>query len=240
MLTKLHYYSHYKPYIVGESEDDALSKCEKIAELRQNISLAAENGLAPVLVLNKALNSKVLNYLRATAKTVVDIKYYSNMIDVDMRIFTSNVPIYGLSPFKQSLCRSLNTFSICYNRAVSALSSQSHSHELKAFSKALVHEVTINTDALSELGFGFASRKELFFDTEYYNESSKNEIFAAIKNTLNIFNNIYELSGDILEIPMMAHMNFRGLEYYYNYRVTNKIEDTFKIIESGMLLDKAL
>ena len=240
MLTNLHYYSHYKPYIVGESDDEAPFRYEKIAEIRQNVSLAAENGLAPSLVLNKALNGKVLNYLRSTAKTVVDIKYYSNMIDVDMRIFTRNVPVYGLSPFKQSLCRSLDTFSICYNRAVSSLSSQVHSYELRMFSETLIQAVMSNIDTLSELGFGFVSRKELFFDTEYYNESSKSEIFAAIKNTVHIFQNIYELSGDILEVPMMAHMNFRGFEYYYNYRITNKIEDTFKIIESGMLLDKAL
>ena len=240
MLTNLHYYSHYKPYIVGGDDADIRFKCERIAEHRQNISLAAENGLAPILVLNKALNDKVLKYLRSTAKTVIDIKYYSNMIDVDMRIFARNVPIYGLSPFKQTLCRSLDTFSICYNRAVKALSSQTHSSELKAFSAELIHTCTSNIDALSELGFGFVSRKEMFFDTGFFNESTKSQIFAAIKSTINIFNSVYVLSDAILEIPMMAHMNFRGFEYYYNYRITNRLEDTFKIIESGLLLDKAL
>ena len=240
MLTNLHYYSHYKPYIVGEDDSDIPFKYEKIAEQRQNISLAAENGLAPALVLNKALNGKVVKYLRSTAKTVVDIKYYSNMIDVDMRIFTRNVPVYGLSPFKQTLCRSLDTFSICYNRAISALSSQTHSSELKGFSAELIRACTSNAEVLSEIGFGFASKKEMFFDTEFFNDSTKSEIFASIRNTIKIFNGIYELSNDILEIPMMTHMNFRGFEYYYNYRVTNRIEDTFKIIESGVLLDKAL
>ncbi|MCL2873422.1 MAG: hypothetical protein FWE29_00665 [Defluviitaleaceae bacterium] len=241
MLTNLHYYNHYKPYIVGEDDAaDESFRYEKIAVRRQNAALAAENDSAPVFALNAALNGKVLRYLRSTAKTVVDIKYYASIIDVDMRIFIVNVPIYGLSPFKQSLCRSLETFAICYDRAVNSLAIQAHSPQLRDFSEDLAYMVEDNIDDLSELGFGFDSKGELFFDTDYYNESSKNEIMTAIKNSSDIFYSIYEIAGNILEIPMAAHMNFRGFDYYYSYRATRRIEDTFRIIESGMLLDKAL
>jgi len=236
----MHYYNHYKPYIIGDDERDGPFRYEKISARRQNAVLAAENDYAPVFALNAALNGKVLRYLRSTAKTVVDIKYYASIIDVDMRIFTVNVPIYGLSPFKQTLCRSLDTFAVCFNRGINSLATQKHSPQLRAFSEALAYTVEDHIDDMAELGYDLDENYELFFDSDYYNESTKSELLTAIRYSQNIFSSIYDITSDILEIPMASHLNFQGFEYYYSYRATRKIEDTFKIIESGMLLDKAL
>ena len=236
MLTNIFYYNYYKPYILKISESgkqEAKPKQGKIAENRQ---------LAESLkvLLNKSMNREVVDYARGISSSVIGTKEASKYLVRDMLDFNKNIHKHGADTAKRWIKYDLEEFVESYNESTEFLSNQKHSQALSGFSERLKDNVSINKERLHGLGITFDQNMKLFFDPETFNKLDESRLNTAIRETLSTFKDIYCDSADILGEPLKEHMSFRGLGYYYNYKLGKIENDTFKIIESGMIIDKAV
>lgn len=234
MITSLFYYNHYKPYILRTAnlESSTVSKRKE--------KLCKKESLNDNFLLNKALKDDVVSYVRSVSTSVVDSKVSSKSVVQRMDKFNYNIEKRGFSKAKNSIGDSLRDFVDSYNEAEGFLAKQGHSSELKNYAVQVSQDIGYNVDRLGLLGISLSEDSQLSFDEEYFYGLKRNDIYSAIGETINIFQNICNYSDDVLKSPLIEHMKFKNLGYYYNYKLGSMETDTFKIIESGLLIDKAV
>jgi len=236
VLTDIFYYISYKPYIfktVESGEQPARPKREKIADMRHN----AQNFK---VLLSKSLRPDVVDYVRGITYSVVGIKESTKYIVRDMTDFNKNLHRRGVDTAKRWIKCDLEEFVESYNTSTQCLCEQKHSQALRQFSESLKHSASINLERLALLGIYLEKDGKLIFDEEKFNGLDEWRLSVAIGETLSLFKNIYSESSEILGEPLKEHMDFRGHGYYYNYKLGRIENDTFKIIESGMIVDRAV
>jgi len=236
MLTNIFYYQFYKPYILKTTASDkqpARPKQGKIAEKNPT----AESFK---VLLNKSLKQDVVEYARGVSSSVVGAKEASKHTVRDMTDFNKNIHKRGLDTAKKWIRFDLEEFVDSYNASTEFLTGQNHSQSLRGFAERMTDSVSVNLERLSQLGLSLGEDGKLALDTEKFNALSEGHVNVAIGETLNTFRDIYSDSGGVLTEPLKEHMNFRSLGYYYNYKLGRMENDTFKIIEAGMIIDKAV
>ena len=236
MLTNVYYYNFYKPYIFRTGESDDLSagpRQEKMAGKRQSAVYLK-------VLLNKSLKQDVVDYARGISNSVIGTKESIKYLVHDMTGFNNNIHRYGVENAMGRIKYDLEEFVESYNSSVQFLSAQKHSHSLRGFSERLEDIVAVNAQSLSKLGVTRDKDGKLSLNEPVFDALDESRLKAAISGTLGMFNDMYLDIGGILEEPLKEHMDFRGHGYYYNYKLGRIENDTFKIIESGMIVDRAV
>ena len=95
-------------------------------------------------------------------------------------------------------------------------------------------------DALDALGFGLDEEGQLAFDCTVTEEMEPAFLRQAMCNAAPAFREMRALSEGVLREPLSSHMQFKGLSFYYNYKMGTVEDNTFQIIETGMLADYAV
>lgn len=236
MLTNIFYYNYYKPYILKTVDSGKQQSKAKIPKIADNSSSTDSFKV----LLNKSLKPEVVDYARGVSGSIVGTKEAAKNLVRDMSEFNKNAYKRGSATAKSWIKYDLEEFAGSYNTSTEFLSSQKHSQSLRGFSERLTDNVNANLEQLSQLGLRMNDDGKLSVDTDAFNGLDENRLNLAIGETLNTFNDIYADSGGVLTEPLKDHMNFRGLGYYYNYKLGRMENDTFKIIESGMIIDKVV
>ncbi len=78
----------------------------------------------------------------------------------------------------------------------------------------------------------------LAFSKELSAMIEKPELYAV--DSIHMVMKMDEKLKEFLKTPLSEHMNFRNLGYYYNYKYGSIRENTFSLIESGMLYYRAI
>lgn len=237
MLTNLYYYEFYKPYMLQVTGGgvNSVPKRSKITDKSQ-----IEQGKEAAFLLNKSLKSDVIGYARNVSHSVVGTKEAAKDLIIDMENFNKNVYNKDLDTARRWVSEGISHFTDTYNSAMSFLFSQSHSGDLRGFGESLAQTLGYNRENLQSLGLSLGDTGRLSYDAGYFEKLDHSKINIAIGENLNLFQNVYDSSSDVLRTPLTEHMNFKNLNYYYNYKYGMIQADTFKIIESGMLVDMAV
>lgn len=232
MLTNIFYYGYYKPYIMKTSEagKSEPTKRERIAERP-----ATSNAFK--ILLNKTMKQEVREYARGVSDSVVSTKESSKNTVRDMTEFNKNAFKRSYDTAKMWIQYDLEEFASSYNDSTEFLSDQKHSQSLRSFSERLTDNVQASAAQLEDLGLSMNNDGKLNFNVAKFNELSESRLNSAIGESINVFQEIYNDAGEILTEPLKEHMNFKNLGYYYNYKLGRMESDTFKMIESGMLVD---
>ncbi|MCI8804494.1 MAG: hypothetical protein HFE59_01105 [Clostridiales bacterium] len=246
MLTNIFYYDFYKPYIF---------KNEKIAskhpvnypktENRKTSSFSGqseENKNEYSFFLNKSFKNEIVNYAETISIDLNSIKNLAkNIINKTDSYFDT---------VKENLKSELKEFKKRYNTYTDfADKNYKHSPLLSNFSDSLKYRVESNYELLSKFGISYVGGNvdadenleseygKLFFDENYFDSLSTKNISENIKELREFCKSIYNDTCEIMTVPMEEHMNFKNLNYYYNYIFSNEKPNTVKIIETGMLVD---
>ncbi len=235
MLTSMFYYGHYRPYILKTSVPGKAEtpKRAKIAEP----SNGAENFK---VLMNKALKTDVVEYARGVSTSVVGTKEASKNLMRDMTDFNKNIYGRGVETARRWIKYDLDEFANSYNTSVMFLANQKHSQALRGFSERTQDAVAHGVENLENLGLKLNDSGSLKFDGSYFDSLSEAELNMAIGENVNTFQEIYNDASHILTEPLKEHMQFKSLNYYYNYKLGIVENDTFKMIESGMMIDKVV
>lgn len=233
MLTNIYYYNHYKPYILKTEEAGASAPVK-----RSKIAAKPDSGRAQSFLLNKAMKADVVNYAHDVSKSVTGLKDSARFVLRDMEDFNKNAKQRGYATAKQWIAEDMTEFVKSYNESTAFMDGQTHSQNLREYSDDVKEYILFNKDRLAALGVGFTEDNKMVFDKGAFNKLEQEETYSAIGESMQIFGDVYNRSTQQLSIPLSEHMNFKSLNYYYNYKLGAVVNDTFKIIESGMIVDR--
>lgn len=235
MLTSMFYFNHYKPYLVKEDSPTTSAGFSPKLTLFKNNSY--EN---KTVLLNTAYRGDIVEYAGNISKKVVAFKDASRLVVQDMENFEMNTRNAGSVREREVLSAHISQFTESYNTAVSFALSQEHSAKLRNFAAEQSYFVTQNQDVLKILGVKIDKNGSLSCDETKIKDMSISKLRDAVNKTAPVFESLYENAKQLLTFPLSSHMNFKGLRYYYNYKLGTMQDDTFKIIKSGILVDIAV
>lgn len=239
MLTNMFYYNYYKPFLFNEkpltptrrtsrTETTSSSKdSKKVAESDKSDSNHS-------FLLNKMLKKDIVDYASEFSSNINAIKDSSKFMseDISYKKNSSEEGLYekGLEDFAQDFNK-LKTFSE---------TSDSGSPMMSKFFNDIQGTISKFDVVISELGLSVDNNSVMHFDENKIDPSNKD--FEQKKNIGKIFfKEVYDKSCDFLSTPLSEHMNFKNLDYYYNYTYSSKDKNYhFNFIESGMIVDYIL
>lgn len=238
MLTSMFYYEHYRPYILGTpgysgNSSRASGKKSVIAEKKDDLL-----GVA----LNKSLNKDVVNYAKNIYRNTTELKYASKKLSSDVKNYSKykDYEEFDQEIFEKNFENDLTRFAGAYNKSVKFLRGQQHSAYLDESAGKLEDAVYRSGKILSVMGVRKNEDGELSVDGEQNMFWNGKNMPAKTEAANKLFSKVNDRTTEILNYPMSKHMNFKSLNYYYNYEVDDVQVDSFQIIKTGLLVNIAL
>lgn len=234
MLTSVYYYGYYKPYI--------LNNRPKIGEgRRQTVSDKPNDpSLRETFVLNNALKKEVVQYASNLSGTVNYLRETSRDLLQDIFNFQRATEENGIQSAKRELSDDLADFVDAYNKNLRFTQEDSTSKQLKFFVNDLTYDVSISTTSLSKYGISVDENDVMSFDSDFFDKLKSKNVLEANKGNHALLKNIYDSTGEFLTMPLSEHLKFKNLGYYYNYKLGTIEKDSFKLIQSGMIIDRVV
>jgi hypothetical protein len=235
MLTNIYYYNFYKPYIISNHGTGGVTeRRDRIAE-KHRIPEQNEQ-----IILNKAQKTETVRYAR-------NVSYSVNHFKLAVNGLMYNIDEYAQSRGEQRdralehVTESLQQVSDTYNRGTRFMREQPHSPRLRTYSYELGDIFHHHRNSLERIGYTMPEGDtRINFDRAKLRSMPREEVQWAIATNMPAFNSLRRSATDVLREPLSEHMNFKGLGYYYNYKMGTIMEDGFGAIESGMLLNIAV
>ena len=231
MLTSVYYYEYYKPYILNGSP-----------KLTDGKHKPKSSGLPPekreTFVLNNSHKRDIIRYATGLSGTVNSLRDSSKNVLYDIFKFKREVAENGYEHAKSELLDDLRYFTDSYNRNLRFTHKDAESRQQQIFVDDLAYDVKISTTALSKYGITVAQDDSMSFDGDFFEKLSGREMSMANRQNHALFKHVYDAAGEFLTMPLSTHLNFKNLGYFYNYKLGTMEKDSFKLIQSGMIVDK--
>jgi len=235
MLTSLYYYGLYKPYMIRET--GVMARTAPVAKRSVKTSEAAR---AQSVLLNKTLKSDVVTYAREASSSVTGLRGAAGKLAAEAEMFGRKARKDGLAGAKEVFAKRAEEFAEAYNKVQSFTRTQEHSGALRLFGTDAEGLVTQHGEALGALGLAADDDGVLQFDSGKTDAMDAAEMQWALGDAESAFKEVYDLAQDVLKEPLASHMHFKGLRFYYNYKMGAVQDNTFKMIEAGMIADYAV
>lgn len=219
MISTLHYYNSYKPFIL----DKQRARERKASPYKQTQGQKYKD-TELTYFLNKSLNDNIKSYMFELSSNFNGLKNVANNIYEKM--------YYGLS--LDTLDENFEKFTHTYNRFKGFLEENTENSgnftNILEKTKDIINE---NVDILDNIGIDISENGFLKLrkddDTKNYNVED-----GQIKK---FYRNIYEKMCEFMSQPMSSHMEFKDFSYYFNYSGDYDKNNSFKLIEQGILVD---
>lgn len=235
MLTSMFYFNYYKPYLIKE-DDTTVPVYAKSKPAVHNKNFSNNKAV----LLNKAYRGDIIEYAGNLSKKIVAFKDMSRFVAQDMEDFEKNAKSGNSEDARYLLSRDMSKFVKSYNSTMSFALSQEHSARLQDFAVEQDSLIRQNRNTFKAMGISIDEDGSLSYNEAKINNMSVFKLSASIGGASFAFDEIYKNTRELLTYPLSNHMNFKGLGYYYNYKLGTVQDDTFKIIKSGLLVDIAI
>ncbi len=246
MLTNLFYYDFYKPYIF--KNEKLTSKLPINYPKNERERKADSNGIKNdeneySFFLNKTYKTEIVNYAESISLDLNSIK------NAAKNIINNSLSSFNFESLKENFKSELHELEKKYNMYINfAEKNKNNSPLLSNFANSLKYRVETNLDILSKFGISYentnpdsddynADLSKIIFDKDFFDSLSQSYISENVTEFKDFCKSIYDDTCEIMTVPMEEHMNFKNLNYYYNYIFSNENHNTVQIIETGMLVD---
>jgi len=210
----------------------------------EKLNSKKENGAyAYAILLNKTYSDRIVDYAHTLYTSILDLKDSAKDLDYFVDEYkTVEDKINTLNDERKRKVNEMfedkvNRFINDYNNAVEFADTQIHSQSLKDFSSELSDVLDQHKQVLDSLNITGDNEEQIIKSFDLTNVSEKLSIDEKLNCLQDLITDIYDSTQYILSKPMSEHMNFRGLSYYYNYKLDRYEANTFELIESGMIVD---
>ena len=234
MLTNLYYYDHYRPYILRTKPvilpgPISVAYAQKSAEAEKN----------KAFLLNSAYKSDVIQYVRDMSNTVNSLKCSIMELLKSARsgMFSTENDAFGL---KNYFISDLKNFVNSANEALSFTKSQNNSQELANFSQTVTDIIINNREVFQQLCISVEENGSIALSSEDAAKKKLKDLFTGLIGASGALIEIHDKTKELMANPLTDHMKFKSLGYYYNYKYGSIKDNTFNIIDSGMLFDKEI
>lgn len=219
MISTLHYYNSYKPFIL----DRQRARERKASPYKQTQGQKYKD-TELTYFLNKSLNDNIKSYMFELSSNFNGLKNVANNIYEKM--------YYGLS--LDTLDENFEKFTHTYNRFKGFLEENTENSgnftNILEKTKDIINE---NVDILDNIGIDISENVFLKLRKDDYTKNYNVED-GQIKK---FYRNIYEKMCEFMSQPMSSHMEFKDFSYYFNYSGDYDKNNSFKLIEQGILVD---
>lgn len=197
------------------------------------------------ILLNKTFSVNIVNYAYDLYTNIIDLKDSSKELEYFINDYKTvedkiaNADDEKKQRVNQMFEDRIDDFIQNYNSALQFSKKQKHSQSLLTFSYELDDIQHEYSPVLKSMDIsGDQSLVKPFDLTNIKN--NKQDITEKLEAIKSLANEIYTCTQNILDKPMSEHMNFRDLNYYYNYKFDRYESNTFVLIETGMIINLAL
>lgn len=236
MLTNVYYYNHYRPYIV--KNDRAPKTSPRIPY--SNTAPEVWDSKGKTYTLNKAFKRDTLTYARELSANITKLKDSALSITRDFDELPAALDEDEYENFREQVSDDLRFFTYHINKTRNFSLQQEHSETITDFGDRLTDVIIANTSILKTVGIEPDENGNLTFSkdkTKDINPESLNQLLSDISDVTDI---IYSQTTELLSRPLSEYMNFKNLGFYYNYKYGKIGDDSSRLIESGMIIDRAI
>ena len=227
MLTTLYYYGHYRNFVTRNSGPDS-----NRAWLKNDNQRVLPRGAT--VQLNKSLSNRVADYAKGLSSSIVGLKDSAKMFLYDAHAMNRN----GYETYLNHLRwieEDLHQFIHSYNTIQDLSFTTNHSPTLKQYASSIRTFATENNEILTHLGIISGRANTL----TYHGFGNTTDV-QITREVVNAFRDAYDVASGFLDHPLAHHMEFKGLNYYYNYTIGQLSENSFRLIDQGLLIDIAV
>lgn len=198
------------------------------------------------IFLNKSFSKDIVDYAHTLYTTIVDLKDSSKELEYFVDEYkTVEDKIETLDDSRKEKVNNMfqekmEQFIDDYDTAFEFANNQQHSKLLLDFSSELFEITGEYGTTLEEVGISESEQGKLYIDLLDSDITDKNKAVNKLEGIKSFVNEVYNSTQNILSRPMSEHMNFKNLNYYYNYGLDRYQSNTFRLIEAGMIVDIAL
>jgi hypothetical protein len=232
MLTSIYYYDYYKPYILKTNGINKTTQKNRFSGIKTNDYV--QNNESSAYFLNRSDKNEIKSLVSGISDNVNAVKdtarYLQSVTNAEGTKYDNAKSAYG---------DGLEDFVSDCNNLASFASSADLNSGISDFKENVSQIVSDNEETFSKVGISIDDGT-LTFDTDVYENLSDDE-YNELASTLNdTFSQVYNEACDFLSKPMSSHLNFKNLDYYYNYSYASKDKAAFRLLETGLIVDIAL
>ncbi len=232
MITMLQYSVGYR-YALNNRKTNSTQKSSGIKNLDKVYKTSAKENINRQNFLNKTNNKEVIDFMKEIAGNVntfktalsslsTDIKYikkFKTFDDEDEKLIEEDL---------NNLTSSLNKI----RNIIDDNKDKTNTKKMEKFEKRIFDNYEKHKKEFEKLGIEYVDgefKKNKKMDSDYFIKN-----IDSFKEKIDSLN---EETNKFLDVPMTEFVQFKNLNFYVNYSFKNKYSDTFKLIESGSLLN---
>jgi len=234
VLTNIFYFGHYRDFALRASSGSNSNFNRSLLNRAQIQTMHRAEGTSAVQ-LNKTLDNRILHFAKALGENVLILKDSARMFANNMQSLDIAASVGNTYNQLQWIEEDLRSFALSYNNLNYIHQATGHSQNLSHLTHSIRNVTQGNETLLSHLGIVVADAGGLTYHG--IGNTASREITQQAAMALK---NAYDAARDFLSHPMSHHMEFKNLNYYYNYTIGNTPNDTFRLLESGILIDIAI
>jgi len=232
VLTSVYYYNHYRNFIsrapiAANSYGRRAWPAENIAP--KNGFVGEKSGVG--IILNRADTPRVIDFARALSTSIVSLKDASRLFVQDMNLVSTGA-VTAYENHLRWVEDDLETFIRSYNNVQHLSAAGIRNPELSGLAYYFRNFAETNSGILSHLGVITQSESGL----TYHGIGNMPDRESA-RDAVNTFKSAYAVAREFLEHPLVHHMEFCDLSYYYNYSIGRNTDNTLSIVQAGLLVD---
>ncbi|MCL2171859.1 MAG: hypothetical protein FWB71_06840, partial [Defluviitaleaceae bacterium] len=134
----------------------------------------------------------------------------------------------------------IENFVSAYNGLRKIAKNTGHSALLTNFTARMDSHARLNRALILKLGVKINRQRELVFGGTVPANLRNQDMRSSLEPIADFFKSSYKSATGLLKHPLAEHMNFRSLDFYYNYRFGPAGENTLIQMERGVLVDVAV
>ncbi|MDR3090902.1 MAG: hypothetical protein LBU36_01700 [Clostridiales bacterium] len=240
MITSVYYYGYYKPYILKNYGFRRIAEKDADA-VRAMCTRPAPDYERERFILNNSFKAEFVDYANGLSNAVNSLKDAARDMSSDIATFQDSVFQEARSVSRASLALDLEDFADSYNKSVSIDSSRTAEQYFAYFAEDLRFAAVRNAENLAAYGLEVSpGGEEMIFNKKTFAALSSKSLYDASAKNEGFFSEMYDDSRRFLALPLAEHLVFKDLWYYYNYKLGTIEKDSFKYIQSGMIVDVLL
>ena len=233
MPTNIFYYNYYKPYILKENNNIKSTRRSSAKKEIAQSKKAKSGDNSYSYFLNKSIKRDLVSYATEISKNLNSIKDTSKyMVNrYSKNDLAKSDELNNFADGLEDFVNEINGFEVFYDKT------SKESSALNGYKSILDTRIDENRQALYNIGVTKSKDDVLSFDREKFYSINKNNYIDNIFECAEMFDDIYNDTCEVMRLPMTEHMNFKNLDYYYNYAYESKNKYSFKFIETGFMVD---
>jgi hypothetical protein len=243
VLTNAYYYTFYQPFIMQRRADTRFNA--RFAVKGEEREQGNDARVHHKITKNTAIKRSVTMFAEAVCRNITDMRDSARYLANNTDNYYSNVFNESLESSKEWVEEDISMFVNAFNAVVAFGYSQEHSSELTYYADNLREIAKENENELNAAGVSLHNNgMTMGFSAQRLHDINAQNFGQVVTGAAKTAGSVFDRTAELLHLPASAHMDFKQLSYYYNYRIDLSADVALRKIPialyAGMVLDMVI